>query len=435
MGNFYDETFSELSGMITNSRDRCVQLCKEYVKSSGALFLLGDERYKSYSSMVENNEYRAAKIIEKLAVLLLQKQNKNNFMFYPVEFRYQFLSVEEQAKSRPFQIVFNEDGKRIGVVFSLLEDAGSYCKHFMDGEYSVDALKVVLLNEPNEFMYDVLITSVNECNKKAKVHLERTTLREFWKQYFGKDEYNILLESINRFNERAKEVIGFSTVITPTESALQRFREKTGKMLCSFPYEKSIPDSVYQKQIDIFYNNYIERGLWRAMIGKSNFAISFITSEWNYTMYQLSENLDLTSVVSGYLKSIEQLIWAIIGLKKEKTFKIKYRSGGLVEFSMDNEDAIDSTLGSLEQVIKHTSGMVEVNFHAKNYMLQAIDDWRKKHRNGYFHKHNLQSEEKVKEIRNQTIQLYFLILGGCEIKEEDFKKLGVEQVQNGVCCT
>lgn len=72
--------------------------------------------------------------------------------------------------------------------------------------------------------------------------------------------------------------------------------------------------------------------------------------------------------------------------------------------------------------------MVEVNYHARNYMIQAIDDWREKHRNGYFHRDNLQSEAKVKEIRNQTLQLYFLILGGCKIKKEDFERLGIEQV-------
>ena len=428
MGNYYDKYFSKLINLITNNRDACVQFCEESNGALGALLSLGDGRYKSYSSMVETNEYRATKIIEALAVLLLQKQDESNFMLYPVEACYRNLSVDEQAKTRPFQIVFKKDRQRTGVVFSTLRDAGSYCEHFVEGDYSVEALKIVLLVNPRESAYDTLIASVNEFNAKRKIPLERVTLREFWEQHFGKDGYVVLVEYINRFNEQAKSVIGFSTVITPTEHALQRFREKTGEMLCSFPYKETIPDNIYQKQIDIFYNNYIEHGLWRAMIGKSNFAISFITSEWNFSMYQLSENLDLTSIVSGYLKSIEQLIWAIIELKKEKTFSIKSKLGGLVEFSMENEDVIDGTLWSLEQVIKHNSWMVEVNYHARNYMIQAIDDWREKHRNGYFHRDNLQSEAKVKEIRNQTLQLYFLILGGCKIKKEDFERLGIEQV-------
>ena len=105
----------------------------------------------------------------------------------------------------------------------------------------------------------------------------------------------------------------------------------------------------------IFYKNYIGRGLWRAMVGEANFAISFITSELNYQIYQMTENLDLTSVVTGYLKSIEQLIWTIIGLQDQKIFKIRSKPRGFVEFSLENESIIDNTLGSLEEVIKHNS--------------------------------------------------------------------------------
>lgn len=70
--------------------------------------------------------------------------------------------------------------------------------------------------------------------------------------------------------------------------------------------------------------------------------------------------------------------------------------------------------------------MFDVNEFAKRYMVDAIDDWREKHRNGYFHKHNLQTKVKVEEIRAQTLQLYFLILGGCKIKDGDFTKLGIK---------
>ncbi len=425
MENYYDEAISNLINLIKISRDKCVQFCEEYNEAIGSLLALGDNRYKCYSSMIETNEYRATKIIECLAVKLLQMQHKNKFMLYPVDSGFHKLSDEEQAKTRPFQIVFVENHQRTGVVFSTLGDVRGYYKHFSDGDYSVDALKVVLMIDPDENTYDNLITSENEYNKKLGVLIERVTLKAFWEQYFGKDEYAVLVESINRFNEQVKEVIGFSTVITPTEAALDKFRKKTGEMLRSFPYRKEIPDSVYEKQVDILWNNFIERGLWRAMIGKTNFAISFISSEWNYNMYQLTENLDLTNVVTGYLKSVEQLIGAVIELKNEKPFKIKSKQGGLIEFAKENEDVIDGTLWSLEQVLKHNSWMLDVNYHAKNYMIQAIDEWRESYRNGYFHRHNLQSEQQVKEIRSQTINLFFVILGGCRINDEDFGKLGI----------
>ena len=275
-------------------------------------------------------------------------------------------------------------------------------------------------------MYDALIQCVNDFNKRAGCSIERVTIREFWERYFGRDEFELLIDFLNAFNEKAKEIIGFSTVVTPTEAALQKFKAKIGELLRTFPYADAIPDSVYQPQIDIMTKNYIDRGLWKAMVGSADFAISFITSEWNYQMYELTENLDLTSIVSGYLKSVEQLIWTIIKFQTGKAFKIKAKNGGLIEYTANNEDVVDTTLGSLEGVLIHNSWMFDVNYHARTHITATIKNWREKHRNGFFHKDNLQTIDKVKEIRDQTLQLYFLILGGCSIGDEDFIKLGIE---------
>lgn len=162
------------------------------------------------------------------------------------------------------------------------------------------------------------------------------------------------------------------------------------------------------------------------MIGKKNFAISFITSEWFYTMYQLTENLDLTNIVAGYLKSIEQLLFAVIQLSEDTGITIKSKGRDIVQFSKENDDIIDTTLGSLEQVIAHNGRILDVNRYAKEYIVEAIDDWRDKQRNGYFHKHNLHDTEKVDEIREKAFQLYFLILGSCTIRDEQFVHMGIE---------
>lgn len=350
MSDYYDETFSKLIDLVKTSRNKCFQNRQNIDNRIGALFTIGDSNYGIYSSMVELSEYRAAKFIENLAVSLLQKQEINQFMFYPVDPRYKNSDAEEQAKSRPFQIIFNENNKKTGVVFCAKGESGKYYQHFVNGDYSVDKLKLVLFIEPDEMAYDTLIASVNDYNLKTGVPLIRITLKEFWEQQFGEEEYTVLAEHIKRFNEEVRTIIGFNTIISPTESALQKFRKKTGEMLCSFPYREVISGDIFQKQFDIFYKNYMERSLWRAMIGDNNFAISFITSEWNYNVYQLSENLDLTGIVCGYFKSIEQLIWSIMKLKT-KPFKIKSKSQGIIKYSEENEDIIDATLCSLEQVI------------------------------------------------------------------------------------
>lgn len=426
MKNVYGDAFAELIDLVRNSRDICVQRVEEFTKAKGALLNLGDARYDCYSTMVGTNEYRAVKVIERLAVSLFQQRKNPHFSFYPIKPCYAKMVPEEQAKTRPFQIVLEEAGQKCGIVFCVAEDEVKYFGEFVNGKYAVDKLRYVKLIDPQEDVYDCIITDVNNYNKKCGINIEKVTIREFWEKSFGCEEYELLASYVNTFNEQAREIIGFSTIVTPTEMALTRFREKTGEMLKTYPYVDSIPDNIYQQQVDTWYRNYIDRGLWRAMIGTSNFATSFITSEWNFNMYMLTENLDLTSIVTGYLKSVEQLIWTIIGFQDKQPFKIKAKGGGLIEFSADDESIIDSTLGSLEQVLKKNPWMFDVNEFAKRYMVDAIDDWREKHRNGYFHKHNLQTKVKVEEIRAQTLQLYFLILGGCKIKDGDFTKLGIK---------
>ena len=425
MKTCYEAAFNELVNLMESSRDRNVQLTETYEKSIGDILSLGDSRFASYSSVVETNKLRAAKVIEDLAVSLFDMKKNKSFSLYPIDPHYRMLDPAEQKRSRPFQIVLDENGKKIGVVFCSFKDIDYYYRHLISGDYAIDSLRLVLLSDPDKFAYEILIKSVNDLNQKDNVPIERWTIREFWKKYFGKEEFERLIAHINAFNERAKEIIGFNTVVVPTAAALKKFRSTTGELLRSFSYKENIPGSVFERQVEIFYKNYIGRGLWRAMVGEANFAISFITSEWNYKMYQMTENLDLTNVVTGYLKSIEQLTWTIISLQDQKRFKIRSKPRGLVEFSLENESIIDSTLGSLEEVIKHNSWMLVVNSYAKEYLVEAIKQWREKYRNGYFHKENLQSIQKAQDIRKQAIQLFFLILGGSAIKDQDFTKLGI----------
>ena len=426
MKDIYEDVFAEVISIVRDSRDGCVQRMEDYSKAKGALLNLGDARYHSYASMVDTNEFRAVKAIERLTVSLFQQRNDPRFSFYPIDPRYSGMVPEQQAKTRPFQTILTENEVKCGIVFCVTEDENNFSAAFLDGQFKVDKLTFVKIVDPNEEWYEYIIADENRKNLKRGIQIEKVTIREFWEKYFGCDEYDLLVSHINAFNEQARDIIGFSTIVTPTDTALARFRVKTGDMLRTHPYVASIPNNIYQHQVDIWVKNYIDRGLWRAMVGTSNFAVSFISSEWNYNMYLLTENLDLTGIVAGYMKSVEQLIWAIISFQTKNAFKIKAKGGGLIEFSAENESLIDSTLGSLEKVFQKNSWMFDVNDFAKRHIVDAIADWREKHRNGFFHKHNLQSIDKVKEIRNQTLQLYLLILGGCTIADADFTKIGIE---------
>jgi hypothetical protein len=233
------------------------------------------------------------------------------------------------------------------------------------------------------------------------------------------------MNSVNEFNERARYLIGYNTVITPTDEAIEQFKESVSDMLCKYPYRDFIPEDIFKSQVEILFDNYISRGLYKAMIGDASFADSFISSEWLYRLNQVTNSLDQTGIVAGYLKSVEQLLFTVIQFSKDKGKKIRTRDNKIAEYTTDNEQRIDTTLGSLNAFIEHNSGIFNVSDYVKGHIVQTINDWRDKQRNGYFHKVNLHDAEKVVEIRQKAICLYFFILGGCDIHDDQFGRLGI----------
>lgn len=408
----YQKALTELINIVEKSRDKIQENHRNFESSMRKLVFLGDKQYGTYKSIVETNEYRAIKAIESITICLLSEYNCVDFSVYP----------KTQAIFLPFQIVLKEKGKRIGLIFCDSSDIGEKAKCFKCGKYNVDALKIVMLSAPDSFAHEAY---VNTANQRAGIDIERVPILEFWERYFGNSECEELIEFFNQFNDKAKEVIGFNTVIVPTEKALENFRKRCGDVLIKAAISQNIPEA-FSSEYGILKYNYLERQLWRTMVGKNNFAISFITSEWFYDMYQLTENLDLTTVVAGYLKSVEQLLFAIIQLSAGTGITIRGKSRKIVELTKENEDVVDTTLGALEKVIEYNGKILEINTYAKKCLLSIIDEWREKQRNGYFHKHNLHSLNKVEEIRQKAFQLYFLILGSCTIKDEQFQQLGIE---------
>ena len=429
MEKIYETAIANLLELVAASADALTINHGQYEEALNPLILLGDKRLGTYSSLVESNEYRAAKVIERIALSLFEQSADLEFDYYPIDKQYARLPHGEQVKTRPFQIILTESGKNYGVVFTNMCDAGEYSRRFVAGEYLVDALKIVILATPNAFVKDTLFDKVNEMNSRAGIAIERIPAMAFWQQYFGEKACIELRRFCEEFNAKAAPLIGFNTVVVPTEKALLRFKEKCGNDILrqKEAYIQTTPDTIIngQSQVAKIAYNYFDRGLWRSIIGTSNFATSFVTSEWFFTMYQLTENLDLTGVVSGYLKSIEQLIFAIIDLPRDEAITIKSKDRDVVKFNEDNMDVIDTTLWSLEQVLKHNSRMLDVTGYAKRHLVDTVDVWREKQRNGYFHQHNLHSTEKVDEIREKALYLYFLILGSCAIKDEHFPLLGI----------
>lgn len=422
MKHYYSESLSRLVEIIEKSREAILNNHNLFDEAIGDLIFLGDQRYRAYSSIVETNEYRIIKEIETIAISLLSENKNTKLRFYTIDEKFK---KHFRFKSRELQIILNENNKQVGVIFCNIADVLEKVQHFENGDYSVDKLKIVVLSVPNEFAYETLFDDINKMYQQKGIDVERVPILSFWKEHFGDNECKELIAFLNQVTEKVKEIIGFNTVVTPTDKAISKFKVTCCNTLVNKVSFQNMPQALENEYETLKYN-YIERQLWRAMIGNCNFAISFITSEWFYNMYQLTENIDLTTVVSGYLKSVEQLLFSIIQLSAGTGITIKGRDRKIIELTEDNNDIVDTTLGSLENVIKHNGQILEISNYAKNCLLGIIDDWRDKQRNGYFHKHNLHSLNKVDEIREEAFKLYFLILGSCSIKDVQFNELGIE---------
>lgn len=425
MKSYYKRALDELLDVVEKSCDALQKKHELIDDSMGELVFLRDSKYNIYKSIIEANEYRAAKSIELIAIELFTKLKTHDFSIYTPSDETRKYPTALQKHSKPFEIVLNENNQQIGLFFSNICDAGKITYNFVLGKYKVDNIKLIILSAPDKISHEALFADVNTMNNLSGIHVERVPLLTFWKQYFGQNECDELIEFINLFNEKSKKIIGYNTVVSPTKKAIEKFKIKCRDTLINASVFQNIPKD-FSVDYETLKYNYLERQLWLAMISDNNFAISFITSEWFYNMYQLTENLDLTTVVSGYLKSIEQLLFAIIKLSEGTGITIKGKDKGVVELTKDNEDIIDTTLWALENVIKYNDKILVINKYAKNCLLEIIDNWRGKQRNGYFHKHNLHSLDKVEEIRETALQLYFLILGSFSIKDEQFVQLGIE---------
>lgn len=249
---------------------------------------------------------------------------------------------------------------------------------------------------------------------------------DFIAEVFGEEEGMCFDVAMSCFSEDMRDALGYRVTQIGTEQALKELRNNLMAELPEFSYDMIrhfndeasnkkvyVKDAVFQEMSQRFAKNY------KVLVGSSDFAISLLTSEWLYRQYGTIPGLDNTYVVTGYCKSIEQLLWRIISIVG------KGRIIGLNNSEVgDNTNASDTTLGALKYFLNSTKNADLFNkifgdntFYVQRYLNYQLSEWIEHERNGNFHKHNL-TPERVGIIREQTLYLYFLILGSLTLTND-----------------
>ena len=190
-------------------------------------------------------------------------------------------------------------------------------------------------------------------------------------------------------------------------------------MIKAIDYKKYVPD-LRDQQIEIINRNYFERELYRAVLGDSDLAESFLSAEWYYSMHTTTSGLEQTAIVAGYLKAVEQLLYKIVRLSINTGKDIRKKGNrDYIEYSDVNESDADITLRSLIGYVKHYQDLWDVNKFARYYITDKLTEYRIKYRNDHFHKDNVYELKEIEEIREPTLLAFYLILGACSITDDE----------------
>lgn len=274
-----------------------------------------------------------------------------------------------------------------------------------------------------------LLTGKSDHNENGyiKVH----PLQEYYDSFFGEDEYSIFEKYANEFHSKCNNILSYKTIIMPNSKTLISFKKKKIEMLKNMDYkkiaEKGKSGQLADLEFETVRSNYIDKNMYVAMISDNDFADSFISAEWAYDVYSNAMgDLELTGIIAGYLKSIEQLLYKVTQFHRDQGIKIQTRKAGKQPYTSEIEEDIDSTLHSLNEFITSKEGKLAFSVKIRGCINTAVSLWTKYQRNGYFHKHNLYKEDnKIEEVRELTLYLYFLILGGMKFNEHEKKELGI----------
>jgi hypothetical protein len=321
---------------------------------------------------------------------------------------------------------------------------------------------------------DEEINSENERYKSKGIRLKAIYIKDFFDTHFAEEEYGVFVECIEQYLKEAREIVGYTTVkfLSPMNLATQRMYEK--KILSDFDYKdyryqiidrnnKKIKNYLYladeafnKTDVEDMYKNYVQRGICRSMLGSNEYAKSFMTSEWLYHSLKEKKNFDYTSVISGYLKSIEQLLYHIVMLnvdngckismsnatevmteaknaeidayirKKDKWEKVSINKRCYIDLTPAQVKYMNSSMGTYEYFLKYNPHIF-YNPSLAQKISNIVCCFRVECRNGYFHTHNLNDWDIVEKTRNNAIYLYFILLGECIIPEDKVCKLGISR--------
>ena len=318
---------------------------------------------------------------------------------------------------------------------------------------------------------DVDLATIHICPPGATSISKDITVSQFFNQFFSDSECKLFMKIATDAVNTARKIIALEAVpqllsnnmLIFKDMALKEFsKEKITNLGSQFRNQgKTVFNSgLSTDDIESINKRFFDEGYRYSLIGNSDFAKSYITSEYLFQTINKDLGIDYTSVVTGYLKSIEQLLYILYDSAFDGQRGMEYwdKCNKTEEFDISNpryrydpyspekyqlqekyyhkkkvgKNAPE--IGSLIRFLRYFSPMWGISETGKEYICSCLNDFRTYCRNHHFHKENIDKTKYniIEQIRNNTqVCLYYLLGGFCFLDHTRsvYDQLGVKNYE------
>lgn len=328
------------------------------------------------------------------------------------------LMLKETPESEDVDFILEMDNGSIGVLISFTSNfMPNISDEIMD---TIEKLMVVVLQDsmdgqsqfykPNNHTYR---------NYKYKDCIEQMTIKQFF-EMLGRDDYEDFKECVGRYNYDAEQKLGITVSAIPTKKAVEKHREKIQKELLSYFYENEL-QTVFEEEEISDMKKWFEKN-YEVLTSNADFSRSLISSEWYYDLQVKTDGgIEQTAIVAGYLKSLEQLLCSILLVLSEDennefmffTNKEGKEKTGLDRLPLNhaNHKLVLTMAKNILKAIKGNKKSVLRRTRMTDRVIEYLEQYVEKTRNGYMHKDNLYEWSDIQNIRTKTYAAYFMVLG------------------------
>ncbi|WP_024858699.1 hypothetical protein [Ruminococcus albus] len=427
----FDEAFNKIKRQRDVSAVECFEK-EAHTYTSSAFFKFGGEEYTSYQFLMEQSERISYNALYNIICTLL----KNKCVACQIKNEKEFFIAIPISGSDFSGYYFKNFGLPSALQNTQISD---FINDFQQTGCAIKVMKIVCLvsDSAEKAIYNNIDNS------------PLISLKDFFKLYLTEDDYDVLKAEEIKFTDKVNKYLSVSIVRTLSPNALFGFKQTIDYTIRNFKYELFIDPALTNEQFELIKDQFINSKYYKALIGKNDFAISFLTAEWLFDSIRYSGKIDYTSIAMGYFKAIEQLLFAFISLHtKEKDsqnrtiFVLKKKYVDLEDSVITNDkDAITlQALTSFFGYYKFGTNNIEIrntdllnNFidQSNTYpiiikMFGSITELR----NGYFHKDNITDLETVTKARNTAYLFFFYFLGSYQLSEHEKEQFNIPTTSN-----